>query len=528
MDKTMNDSSFLTAPHWARIGVRHHHGICLPLSSLVSSQSCGIGEYLDLLPLLQWLPQTGFDLLQLLPLNDTDADPSPYMALSGHALHPLYLSLRALPEADAVPGLQKIINRLTKLNQTPFVQYHDVLALKEHALELYLDHRIGAIEEDPLYQAFVERHRSWLTTYSIFRTLKHIHDGRAWWDWQPSARTIDPSSCHVDAALVNRIFRWRAIQYLCFSQWHQVQQTARRNGIRLIGDVPILLNKDSADVWRHPTLFSMDYDVGAPPDMYNAKGQHWGFPLFRWAEHRKTDFVWWKERLSVQEMLYDLYRLDHLVGFFRLYAIPEGKDATKGHFVPKHPAQWKKLGEEILTTLIRTTTMLPLGEDLGDVPPLVRQSMQELGVPGMKVLRWERHWSTNRSFISPSSFSPESLTTVSTHDSSTLREWWAEDREASQEAADDYGLEWEPTCTPPLLFDLLLLSHRSGSLIHCNLLNEYLAIFPELSWADPARERINIPGTIRPTNWTYRIHVPLETIIQHSGLQHVLSVLSRQ
>ncbi len=520
------DDRFMTAYHWNQIGVRHHHGLCLPLWSLVSATSCGIGEYLDLIPLIHHLPTAGFDLLQLLPLNDTGEDPSPYMGLSAHALHPIYLSLHALPHADSIPQFVRALESLRALNSTPTVHYHAVLQGKRHALNIYLDHCLDSIERDPGFHAFVERHRSWLTPYSIFCALKHAHGGVAWWDWNAPLMHARPEECTNDAALSRSIFRWRAIQYLCFSQWHQVRTAADACGVLLTGDVPILINKDSADVWYHPELFARHKDVGAPPDMYNTAGQHWGFPLFHWPNHRKSKFSWWRERLRLQEELYHLYRIDHIVGFFRLWAIPPSKPAKAGSFVPKTPSEWKRQGEEILTMMLNATSMLPLGEDLGDVPPLVRQSMHELGIPGLKVLRWERQWHTDQAFLPPRHFSPESVTTVSTHDSSTLRGWWEEDPEASQRLAHDYGLVWEQRLSAHLLFKLLQVSHSSGSLFHINLLNEYLSLFPELSHLDPEKERINRPGTLSKSNWTYRVKVDVETLFRHRGFTQALKELS--
>jgi 4-alpha-glucanotransferase len=522
----VDDDHFLTAAHWNRIGVRHHHGICLPIGALTTQSSCGIGEYLDLLPLIRWLPNTGFDLIQILPINDTGDDPSPYMGISANALHPIYLSLRALPDAESIPELSKSFDLLYQLNHSPAVCYHDVLNAKLHALSIYLKHKLSDIEHDPDFQSFLEANCSWLTPYSIFRALKGIHHGKAWWDWNIADIPRTEASLQSDATLSRHILRWRAIQYLCFLQWRQVRKAADSCGVLLTGDVPILINKDSADVWWHPELFSLKRDVGAPPDMYNKDGQHWGFPLFHWANHRKNHFAWWKERLRVQETLYHLYRLDHLVGFFRLYAISPNKKGNDGTFVPKTPQEWKALGEEILTMMVQATSMLPLGEDLGDVPDLVRQSMHALGVPGLKVLRWERKWHSDQSFISPTTFSPESVTTVSTHDSSTLQGWWEEDPKISQQCASEYGLEWEPKLSPSLLFNILNISHHSGSLFHINLLNEYLSLFPELSWGDPEKERINRPGTLSPNNWTYRIKVSLDTMIAHPGLIESMRSLS--
>lgn len=518
------DDQFLTAPHWQRIGVRHHHGICLPLSCLITEKSSGIGEYLDLIPLIRWLASTGFDLIQLLPINDTGFDASPYMALSANALHPIYLSLSSLPNAEKVPGFLDALKSLHALNHTPSVLYRTVLVGKLRALRLYLDHRLSEIEQDPDFLAFLEEHRSWLTPYSIFRTLQHVHHGKAWWEWEVSALP-KRSTFHTDAALAREILRWRAIQYLCFSQFKQVRAAATSSGVLLNGDVPILINKDSADVWWHPELFSLKKDVGAPPDMYNPEGQHWGFPVFRWSAHRKNKFAWWKQRLHVQEGLYDLYRLDHLVGFFRIYAIPPGKSAKYGSFIPKNPEVWKRLGEEILTMMIHSTQMLPLAEDLGNVPDLVRESMHTLGVPGLKVMRWERRWKTDQSFIPPSLYSPESVTTLSTHDSSTIRGWWEQESEQSQKMAYDFNLVWRPKLSHALLLDLFKLSHSSGSLFHINLFNEYLSIFKELSWGDPEKERINRPGTISPSNWVYRTKLPLEKIMEHTHLHSTLKAL---
>ena len=299
-----------------------------------------------------------------------------------------------------------------------------------------------------------------------------------------------------------------------------MRAAADANGVLLVGDVPILISKDSVDVWSHRSLFVLSKDVGAPPDMYSRSGQRWGFPLYRWSVHRASGFSWWMERLRFQERLFHLYRLDHISGFFRFYAIAPNQKT--GAFVPPNPEEWRPLGEELLRMIIRATSMLPLGEDLGVVPDLVRQTMQDFGIPGLKVLRWERRWHTDGSFLPPSTFSPESVTTVSTHDSSTVQGWWAEEPLAAKEAARDWGIPWGPS----LLFDTLSLSHRSGSLFHINPLNEYLSLFPELSWNDPEFERINRPGVASPLNWTYRMKVPLHDITGHQKLLDAMRQLS--
>lgn len=511
--------SFLTGPAWNTIGVRHHHGICLPVASIFTASSCGIGEYLDLCPLIKYVSTTGFDTIQLLPIQDTGDDPSPYMGRSGFALHPIYLSLRALPGISAIPGLRPILASLSSLNALPRVSYHEVLQKKLCAISLYLDHHLKHIEEDPEFALFMKNQKSWLPAYSLFISLRSLHNNRPWWEWKGSRHD------HNNPVISNAVRRCQATQFLCFQQMREVKRVADSHKILLQGDVPILMNKDSADVWWHPELFSFRYVVGAPPDMYNAEGQKWGFPPFAWRAHEQDGFFWWRQRLKFVEQLFHMFRLDHVVGFFRLWAIGQKRLAKTGHFIPQDASSWQKQGEKILTALVSSTSMLPIGEDLGNIPDLVRASMQSLGIPGLKVLRWERAWHADGAFLHPAHFSPESLTTVSTHDSSTLSGWWEESAADSQRLAACYGLPWSPKMHPDLLFGILSASHQSGSLFHVNLLQEYLAMFSDLSWGDFSFDRINVPGTLSPANWTFRTKKPLEEILEHRTLLSTLRSL---
>jgi len=515
------NSQIMTPAHWKHLE-DHHHGICLPLSSITTANSCGIGEYLDLIPLIKWLPKTGFDLIQLLPINDTGADPSPYMGVSSCALHPIYLSLRNLPNHSCVPGFAEKINKLSSLNGLERVDYAQVLDIKLSALSLYFDHLLPEIEKKSEFHTFVKANSFWLTSYSIFKALKIAHKGIAWWDWEKSAkfRTMD------DDALSNEIMRWRAVQYLCFSQFKKVKKTADKHGILIKGDVPFLINKDSSDVWANPDLFDRRLSVGSPPDEYSRDGQHWGFPTYKWHNHRKNDFHWWKSRLQVQEQLYHIYRLDHIVGFFRLWAIPPKKNPKDGILIPERPEEWKSLGEEVLTNIVRSTTMLPIGEELGNIPTIVKESIHTLGIPAVKILRWERRYDGDRSFIHPSFYSPETLSTLTTHDTPIMTQWWSKHQAASQRLAHELNLPWQETLPPSTFFDLLTFSHNAGSRFHVNMFNELLTLFPELSWESADKERINIPGTTLPTNWTYRFKKPLEEICSHKGLLKNLQTLS--
>jgi len=507
-----NREKSMTSTQWDHIGRKHHHGICLPLSSILTENSCGIGEYLDLIPLLTWLSKTGFDTIQLLPINDSGNDPSPYASISSCALHPVYLSLRDLPNHESVPGFSKKIEELVSLNRLERVDYSNVLHKKIEAISLYLDRFLPEIEKDPEFRVFFEKNRPWLTSYSIFKVLKGLHHGKAWWDWEEhSTHKID------DSLLTNEVLRWRAVQYLCFSQMRKVREIADENGIFLKGDIPILINRDSADVWWNPDLFDLKLSVGSPPDPYCKDGQHWGFPMYRWENHRKDNFRWWKERVGVQEQLFHIYRLDHIIGFFRFWAIPPESHAKDGSFIPEHEHEWATLGEEILSHVVTSSSMLPIGEELGGIEDIVKNSVQNLGIPVSIVMRWV-HQDKDGSFLHPKRYFPESLSTLSTHDSTIMAEWWSEEQQASQRLAYELGFRWDKKLSTTTLFELFCLCHDSGSLFHVNMFNEILSLFPELSWGSPKRERINIPGLILPTNWTYRCKACVEQICSHEQL----------
>ncbi len=289
-----------------------------------------------------------------------------------------------------------------------------------------------------------------------------------------------------------------------------------------MGDIPILVSTESADVWSHPELFDIHWQAGAPPDQYNPEGQCWGFPLYRWDVLRKTHFDWWKQRLTYASHFYDIYRIDHVIGLFRIWAIPNDKSSKEGSFLPSDPDTWEPQGREILETFINSCEMLPIAEDLGDVPECVPPVLKEMGICGTKVMRWERNWEEEGRFIPIQYYPPISLTTVSTHDSEPLQLWWKTSPEEAQEFAASKHWEYAPEITHFQHKEILWDSHHTSSLFHINLLQEYLALFPELVAPNPEDERINIPGKLLATNWTYRFRPSVEEIVAHKELAQAI------
>lgn len=483
----------ITASQWERIGRRSHQGIVVPLFSLRGKQRSGIGEFLDLIPLIDWCKTAGLDVLQLLSLNHAETEPSPYNCISSCALNAAYLSLHALPFSDHCPLYP----------HTDRVDHAQVSHFKMSWLLSYAETQGKQLLQEPAAHQFIEDN-PWLKPYALFRVLKQ-KEKTSWRLW-PSIPKQELYTRYAEEIAFHCL-----VQYLCFQQLSTVRAHARSVGVLLMGDLPILMNPESADVWEHPTYFDLHLSVGAPPDAYNTEGQNWGFPPFNWDAVSQDQMHWWKQRLRYAESFFDLFRIDHVLGFFRFFTIPPHHPAKEGRFVPADDETCQLQGMRLLTAIASATAMLPLAEDLGTPLPCVRATLEQLGICGTKVMRWEQD-------TLPIDYPPLSLTCVSTHDSETLALWWQRYPEEATRCAQDRGWDYHPHLNNAQREHLLRESHQSGSLFHINPLQEYLACFPELVHPQLEDEQINIPGTCSPHNWSYRFVPSVEEIISHPGL----------
>jgi 4-alpha-glucanotransferase len=380
------------------------------------------------------------------------------------------------------------------------VQTHKLLFLRE-----YFKKKGADIVKEKAFEEYVFQNE-WVENYALFKVLKDIMSKYHWQTWPSDLQFLDEKRRDelISTNWVEVCF-YVFLQYLCYKQLKEVRAYANERGVFLKGDIPILLSPDSADVWEYTDEFDLTLSAGAPPDRFTPNGQFWGLPIFRWNVMESRDFDWWKNRLDYAANFYDIYRIDHIIGFFRIWAIPHGQPARVGKFIPDDQSHWLEHGKNILTTLVARSPMLPIGEDLGVVPDTVRACLSSLGICGTKVIRWEEKHE-------PKDYDPISMTTVSTHDSETLLQWWQEDHK--EPLSKEKRKELLETC------------HNSASLFHINLIGEYLALFPELVWENPQDERINVPGTVSPNNWTYRIRPSVEEILAHKPLaEEVKSLL---
>jgi 4-alpha-glucanotransferase len=512
----------ILSKHWKKISVKPHHGINIPLFSIHSTKSCGIGEFLDLKLLIDFCKSVSMNVIQLLPLNDTGYESSPYNAVSSQALNPIYISLHDLPFVSSDSELKLELSRFKRYTFLQKVAYNAVLTAKVEFLRLYYNKYFDNFKKSLVFEAFTKEN-PWLNDYGLFKSLKDNYSHKGWFSWEKRHQNL--SRGYRKTLLKEKkkeIDFYIFLQFLCTTQLEEVKSYADKKGVLIKGDIPILISPESLDVWQGRENFDLTFSAGAPPDRFSADGQNWGFPIYNWSHIEKTDYLFWSDRLKTASRFYHIYRIDHIIGLYRIFAIERGQHALSGSFIPDDPSLALMQGEEILKKLTTFTYMLPIGEDLGEDIEYIRESLSNQTIPGTKIPRWERNYRGDGKYIQYKDYDPFSLTTVSTHDSETLTLWWKDYPEEAKEFAEAHGMEYSPHLTKDLRYQMLKDSHASGSLFHINLLSEYLELFEDLSWPNPSDERINLPGTILPSNWCYRLRPSLEQLLSHHDLREAI------
>ena len=489
----------------------------MPLSAIRSARSWGIGEIPDLVLLGRWLSYYRQTVLQLLPVNDIGPyETSPYAALSAFALDPLYIALEALPDFIALDSGAVLDTddaaTLAAVRSADRVDYSEVRRLKFKALDAaYRRFRDRDLADDSerarRFAAFRAEHRHWLDPYALFMALREAQAHRAWEEWPAESRdgmtgaAIALAGQH--AASMERCAYW---QWVAAEQWAQALGELRAAGVKLMGDLPYIVGRDSADVWAHRHLFALDVSCGAPPDQYSETGQNWGLPGYRWEAMARDDFAWMRQRAERAAQLFDLFRVDHVVGLFRTWTIPH--DGSPPHFRPGEAHEQRELGARVLSAMQHGAgAARVVAEDLGVIPDWVRETMARMEIPGYKVLRWEKD---GGAFRDPAHYFEISVATTGNHDTDPLPEWWEglEDWERGEllklpgmaAVRESAGREFTPAVHAAIL-ELIYASPPD------------LALFP-LQDLLGLRERINTPGTVGEQNWTWRMPWNVEQLGQ--------------
>lgn len=314
----------------------HAHSLCgaaVPVSALKTKKSCGAGEFLDLIPFADFCKSAGLSIIQLLPINDTGTDSSPYNALSAFALHPLYIRLEEISEAQPFKkAIQKMRTTLAPQSKTERFEYRRVLHEKNillHDIFNKSEERIIADSAEGELADWIKKN-PWVIEYAVFKNIKRQNYHASWKEWKENAVMKFPSAAQIktvwnDPALKHEHIFYAWLQMHLHRQLLQAVRYCSENSIALKGDIPILMNEDSVEVWAYPEYFRNDLRAGSPPDGDNPSGQNWGFPIYNWTNLKATGYRWWKERLRQAAQYYHAYRLDHILGFFRMWAIPEGE-----------------------------------------------------------------------------------------------------------------------------------------------------------------------------------------------------------
>lgn len=467
-----------------------HAGVMMPLFSATSGRSWGIGEIADIAPLSVWLAAAGFDRLMILPIGvAAPGDTSPYGSQSSMAIDPTYLAVEDLTDFHRGGGLEALSHearedrRLARL--APRVDYARVRRAKREALAIAFDHFLHEEWEQLTTRAaalasFISRERWWLDDWSIYAAIAGTSGEPDWRRWPERFRDRHPQAmAEVRRQLANEVLRHQYLQWQASDQWRAARLSAAANGVIIFGDMPFMMAAASPEVWARRDEVMLDVSLGVPPDAFSDTGQDWGLPTYRWDRIAQTGYEWVRQRARRMAALYDGFRVDHLVGLFRTYGKPPTGEAF---FNPASEPDQIRQGETILG-ILRDTGAAIIAEDLGVVPPFVRASLDRSGVPGCKVLRWERHWDVpGRPFVDPSTFPRLSAAMTGTHDTESLAEWWRN---------EGGGTPWSDAVRD----HLLSAAYRSGSA------ELFLPMQDLFGWTD----RINIPATVGDHNWTWRL-----------------------
>ncbi len=543
-------------------------GVLAPLFALRGENDLGIGDVGALREFVAWAARHGIGVVQILPVNETGNDNSPYNAISSVAIDPptIEITPAAVPELSA-QDIKSITGtvELMHLRSGPVV-YPAVKALKlkllEHAFENFTAHSLKKNDKRARsFREFRKTEAAWIESYALFRTLMEVNAGSERWDRWPAAQgTFAAATKWLKAlppaerkAIETRARFFAYVQWIAWTQWFAVREAARKQGVALMGDIPFGVSYFSADVWARPELFDHQWCGGAPPervfkaDPFTTKwGQNWGIPLYNWHAHRAENFAWWRQRVAKVREIFHLFRVDHILGFFRIYSFPwrpdfneeflpldeeEAKARTAGalpHFTPnaddtpEHKAANCAIGEEVLKVLVEECGDHRLiGEDLGEVPDYVRPCLTRLGIAGFKIPVWENEYDGGPMIAGPK-YQRLSVTTYATHDFEPLRTTW-ENWMARIEAAEHGGPETWPD-RDRSWHEVRRLAGWAGfdvprlmpygdevqeQLLHALLAtNSWIAI-TMITDLFASVQRFNLPGAVSDANWSERLSEPV-------------------
>jgi 4-alpha-glucanotransferase len=329
-------------------------GIAIPVFSLRSSNSFGVGEFTDIRLLVDWSKQTGLKLIQLLPINDTSAtlswkDSYPYAAISAFALHPIYINLQKVAGKKHAALIRPLLKKQKQLNALAEVDYEQVMHFKMNVLRELYEAEGRSFQDEKEYISFFEDNKSWLVPYAAFCFLRDKYGTSDFSQWKThsvfNVEEIEKMTSRKSRSYAHIAFHL-FVQYHLHLQLKEATDYAHKKGIAVKGDIPIGIYRYGCDAWMAPALYNMNQQAGAPPDDFAVKGQNWGFPTYNWRKMEEDHFEWWRQRFHQMSNYFDAFRIDHILGFFRIWSIPaHAVEGILGRFIPAIPVYAHEFGE---------------------------------------------------------------------------------------------------------------------------------------------------------------------------------------
>ncbi len=564
-------------------------GTVIPIFSLRSEGSFGVGDFGDLKKMIEWADKTHQRVIQVLPINDTNIthtwqDSYPYNSISIYALHPQYTDLRQLPEIKNEERKTHFEQLRQELNALPQIDYERVNNAKMEYLRELFAQEWATIKKRASYKDFFEQNKEWLVPYAAFCYYRDQYGTADFSQWPKEATVAAIKATNKEVQF------WYFVQYNLDQQMHAAHEFARDHHVILKGDIPIGISRDGVEAWVEPKYFNLNGQAGAPPDPFSADGQNWGFPTYNWDEMLKDGCSWWVRRFRKMAQFFDAYRIDHVLGFFRIWEIPvPEKSGLKGQFAPAlglsreeiegygiynhmelflvdhkradrwHPRiavqfneDYEKLNDDEkynfnrlyndyfyrrnnqfwyqeamkkLPRLTQATRMLCCAEDLGMVPDCVPWVMNELRILSLEIQSMPKDDKVRFGHLSQYPY--RSVCTISTHDMPTLRQWWDEDWDRTQDYYNSmlHRGGGAPHPLPSWLAKDIVSRHLTSPSMLCLLsLQDWLSIDEKLRLADANAERINIPANPRHY-WRYRMHLTIEQLMQSDDFNETIKTL---
>ena len=469
-------------------------GILLSITSLPSKYGIGCFSK-SAYDFVDWLKAAGQTYWQILPLGPTSYGDSPYQSFSTYAGNPYFISLEALIEEGVLTEEECGAADLGEMEGT--IDYKKLYENRYPLLRRAYER--SDISNNPAYNRFVQENGWWLSDYTLFMAVKERFGGAPWTEWAQDIRLRwDYAMDFYRRELYFDIEFQQYLQFTFYKQWRALKEYANRQGVRIIGDIPIYVAMDSADAWAHPELFQLDGDnvptavAGCPPDGFSAVGQLWGNPLYRWEYHRQTGYDWWMKRLAHCFSLYDVVRIDHFRGFDEYYSIPRGaKTAIDGHW-EKGPGMdlFRRMREVLGEKEV-------IAEDLGYVTDSVRRLVRDSGFPGMKVLEFafdSRDSGCANDYL-PHNYTENCVAYTGTHDNETIRGWFESITEEERRLARAYICDrYTPRQYLHTSFISLIMASRAS-----------LCVIPMQDYMGYDNTcRMNQPSTVG-INWKWRL-----------------------